>query len=314
MLFAGPDSVGKFTAARLLGKGLLCQTTPSGSLMACDACGACHKVNGGHHADLHIVTTDERQLKVDAIRDAERALRLHPVEGDVKVLIVDDAHRMNVQAQNALLKTLEEPPGRTHIVLTTSRPKNLLATVVSRCQRVPFRALNHAVVVNALMSDRGLAEPEAHLLASLAGGSLGSAMNLESEDVLSLRDQVADLDRALAPRSAGGAVRAMNSAAELADDRGRFIEALTLLQVWLHDQLRLAADPGFQVANIDRLDELRHLAHDRGIRAILGRLAAVNETRRQLEMPYNFNGQLLAEQLCLDLAGHGRVEVLDRDY
>ena len=314
MLFVGPSSVGKFTAARLLGKGLLCTGPKSYPLDACGQCTACIKVESGNHADLHVVTTEERQLKIDLIRSAERALRLRPVEGGVKVLLVEDAHRMNVQAQNALLKTLEEPPGDTHIVLTTARLKNILPTVVSRCQRVPFRSLAADVVIDALTRAHGIDEPQARLLASLAGGSLGRAMQLEGNEVRSLRDQVAELDRALEPKSARGAMTAMAGAAGLAEDKVRFGEALLLLQVWLHDQMRLAADPDLDIANVDRIEELQALADRRGLAAVLGRLRAVNETRRQLEMPYNFNAQLLAEQLCLDLAGHARVEVIDREY
>ena len=129
-----------------------------------------------------------------------------------------------------------------------------------------------------------------------------------------LRDQVAALDRALEPKSARGALVAMSSAAVLAEDRARFSEAIAILQVWLQDQMRLAAGSDLDVTNIDRRDELTALAEHRGLRAVLGRLRAVNETRRQLEMPYNFNPQLLAEQLCLDLAGHGRVEMSNREY
>jgi len=165
-----------------------------------------------------------------------------------------------------------------------------------------------------LTSRHDLAAPQAHLLASLAGGSLGRALDFESDEILSLRDQIAALDRALEPRSAPGALAAMSGAAALAEDKARFGESILLLQVWLQDQMRLAADPEFDVANADRRDDLADLAARRGLRAILDRLQAVNETRRQLEMPYNFNAQLLAEQLCLSLAGHSRVEVLDREY
>ena len=314
MLFVGPASVGKFTAARLLAKGLLCQGDKRSLLDACGVCSSCKKVDSGNHADLHIVQTEDRQLKIELIRSAERSLRLRPVEGGVKMLLVEDAHRMNVQAQNALLKTLEEPPGQTHIILTTARLKNILPTVVSRCQRVPFRALPTAEVIAALVESQGLDQAQARLLASLAGGSLGRALELEGDAVLTLRDQVAELDRGLVPRSAHSAAVAMASGAALADDKARFGEALSLLQVWLHDQMRLAADPELEVANADRVDELRDLADSRGLRGILDRLDAVNETRRQLEMPYNFNPQLLAEQMCLALAGHGRVEVIDREY
>ncbi len=314
MLFVGPESVGKFTAARLLAKGLLCRGDKPNPLDACGVCGACVKVDSANHADLHVITTEERQLKIDAIRSAERALRLRPVEGEIKVLLIDDAHRMNVQSQNALLKTLEEPPGQTHIVLTTPRLKNILPTVVSRCQRVPFRSLPSDVVVSVLAERRQLPKPQARLLASLAGGSLGRALEIDAEEAVSLRDQIAELDRTLEPRSPRGALIALSTAANLAEDKARFLEAIVLLQVWLQDQMRLAADPDLDISNIDRAQELRSLADHRGLRAVLGRLKAVTETRRQLEMPYNFNAQLLAEQLCLDLSGHGRVQISTREF
>lgn len=314
MLFEGPSAVGKFTAARLLAKALLCQGERPSPVDPCGKCASCLKVDSANHGDLNIITTEERQLKIESVRTAERALRLRPVEGGVKVLLVEDAQRMNVQAQNALLKTLEEPPGNAHIILTTARLRNILPTVVSRCQRISFKSLPLPVVVEALMNDRGLAEPQARLLASLASGSLGRAMALEDDEVFALRDQIAQIDRELEPRSATGALLAMTAAAALAEDKGRFADAILLLQVWLQDQMRLAADPDFEVANIDRYDELQSLAEHRGLPGVIQRLRAVNETRRQLEMPYNFNAQLLAEQLCLDLAGHGRVEVIDREY
>ncbi len=314
MMFVGPESVGKFTAARLVAKGLLCQGTKARPLDACGVCPACVKVDGGNHADLHAVETEDRQIKIQSIREVEQALRLRPVEGELKLLVIDDAHRMNVQTQNALLKTLEEPPGQTHIILTTSRLRNILPTVVSRCQRVAFRALPAEAVVQTLIQARGLDRAQAHLLASLAGGSVGRALLLEADDIFALRDAVADLDRALEPRSAQGALVAMSKAASLVEDRAVFAEAIQLLQVWLQDQMRLAADPDLEVANVDRRPQLQALAEHRGLQAVLGRLRAVNETRRQLEMPYNFNPQLLAEQLCLDLAGHGRVEISNREY
>jgi DNA polymerase III subunit delta' len=311
MLFEGPESVGKATMARAVGKRLLCKA-PEGA-KSCGVCGSCVKVEAGTHADLTIANIEDKQIKVDHVRELEAALRLRPLEGTRKVLIIPDADRMNPAAQNALLKTLEEPRGSSHLILTTARMKALLPTVISRCQRVPFAPIPTPVIAEVVAKSRGLSLEQAGLIAALAHGSLGRAMSLDIEALVELRDKAASLDRDLDRANAKSAILALEHAENLAADKEAIAVTLDFLSLWLHDQTLLASGASLgDLANLDRRADLEALAERRSLRTILDRAQIVMEAKRQLAMTYNFNPLLLAEELCLALCGHAELPYLDR--
>jgi DNA polymerase-3 subunit delta' len=306
LLLEGPESVGKATAARQLARRLLCHRGEGP--LACGQCGACVKVEAGVHADLTIAQVEEKTIKVDHIRELEAVLRLRPLEGERKVLIIPDAHRMSPAAQNALLKTLEEPPGRAHLILTTSRLKAMLPTVVSRCQRVPFAPIPTRLIALEVAEKRGLPTEVAQLIAALAHGSLGRALGLELEVLQAARDHAAALDRQLEGRTPKTAIAAMEAAVELAGEKAGMLETLELWSVWLHDQVLLASGADLtDLANLDRRAELESLAQSRGLEEVLRRTEQVMEAKRQLELSFNFNPAMVAEQLCLALTGHAKL-------
>lgn len=311
MLFVGPDSVGKLTAAKIFGQVLLCESEDRTPGTACGTCPACVKVESGNHGDFHLLSNDERFIKIQAIREASRDLALRPIEGRAKILIIDDAHKVQWQAQNALLKTLEEPPGAAHIILTTSRLRSILPTVVSRCQRIKFRPVPRERVAELVARERDIDPQQAMLLAALAYGSVGQAVELEPSEIIERRDRIIELDRKLVPHHAKGAIDALSIASDITDSRDDFLATIDLLSTWLHDQMLLAS--GLEdVANVDRRTQLEALAAERGLVRILDRLKVVLEAKRQLELPYNFNPQMIAEQMCLQLAGHVPFEVAER--
>lgn len=309
LLFVGPPSTGKVTAARLLGQALFCRSPGMAPGEFCGSCPGCAKMESGSHGDWHFVTTEKKQLQVALIREAMRTLDLRPMEGGVKMLVIEDADRMNIPAQNALLKTLEEPPGATHIILTTARLRAILPTVVSRCQRVHFAPLPVAEITRVVMAQKALPEPQAKMVAAMAQGSLGAALSMDYEALIAERDRVAAMDAALFGRTPKSALEAIEAASDLAGDRAACVAALDLLLVWLHDQMLLASGaPTESLANLDRVDDLSALAEARGLSTILARAEDVMEARRQVEAPFNWSPQLISEQLCLALAGHGRLE------
>jgi len=304
LLLEGPDGVGKMRAARILARILLCRE-PVSPTEACGRCDACRKMDAETHADFTIVTTDARSIKVAEIREAERALRLRPLEGPRKVMVFEDVHRVTVEGQNALLKTLEEPPGATHLILTTSRIRFLVATVVSRCQRVGFGPIPEPDLVAELVEADGLDAEAAQLVAALSHGSLGHARGWDVESLLARRDLVASWDDRLDPRHPSAAA-ALEAARDSAADRTELMEMLDLWLVWLRDQLLRSEGSDQPIASADRRSDIERLAA-RGSREILRRARSVLEARRQLDLPYNLNAQMVAEQLCLTLAGHGRM-------
>lgn len=307
LLFEGPSGVGKATAARRFGGVLLCRQ-PSSGPTACGHCPSCVKVAAGTHADLHVLA-DERPLKIEAVREATRILGLKPVEGQRKIVVVENVDRMTLQAQNALLKTLEEPPGAAHLILTASRVRNVLPTVVSRCQRIPFAPLATPVMVEALRSQRNLDTESATLVAALAQGSLGAALATDVQALIANRNIVAELDHQLSPEAPGGTLDALERAQELPSGRGELRGLFDLWTVWLRDQLLLetGAEPA-RIANRDRLADLEAQARRRGLAMIISRSEDLLEAKRQLDMPFNYNAQMVLEQLFLALVGQQRLE------
>jgi DNA polymerase-3 subunit delta' len=216
LLLAGPDGVGKKTLALGLAQALLCERAPSRE--PCEACRHCHKIDAAlapsklealrQRADEHpdqdawrnfhlhpdLVLAEgwrltktgrprsEPEIRVDQVRQLIAEIAGAPFEARRRVFVIDDAHTMNESAQNALLKSLEEPPPRSHVVLVTAAPSGLRQTIRSRCQLLRFGALPRSVVARLLAERGDLSAEDARLRAGLAGGSLGVALALESEE------------------------------------------------------------------------------------------------------------------------------------
>lgn len=143
-LFAGEEGIGKRLTALNFAKALNCAAPVAlggGGHDACDRCASCVKMDAGAHPDLTVVEADGPMIKVDAIRALEETLSFRSLEGGMKAVIIDNAERMNAEAANAFLKTLEEPAPGTLIVLVSSAPDRLPLTIRSRCSRVNFRPL-----------------------------------------------------------------------------------------------------------------------------------------------------------------------------
>jgi DNA polymerase-3 subunit delta' len=184
LLFTGPPGIGKALLAQRLMARLAC-TGPSAGPRPCGECAGCRQVAVGSHPDLFALSAPDRKKKetrkkeigIDQARDLKRFVQLHAVAAPRKMALVDDADRLSLAAQNALLKTLEEPPGQSLIVLVTAGPGALLPTVRSRCQRVLCRPLSDEQVRTVLAAS-GIAAEDAAALAAAADGSPGRAQTL----------------------------------------------------------------------------------------------------------------------------------------
>ena len=191
-IFCGEPGIGKKLTALNFAKALNCQKseTSPGLLApdsgfstrsdACDQCESCLKINAGSHPDLLLVAPEDRQIKIDEIRLIDDALSFRPFEGRKKIVIVDDADTMNIAAANAFLKTLEEPPGDSVIVLISSRPDRLPATIRSRCSRVNFFALSPGSCKQVLRGK--VPDEELETLARLSMGKPGLALSSDLKE------------------------------------------------------------------------------------------------------------------------------------
>jgi DNA polymerase-3 subunit delta' len=181
LVFAGPEGVGKRLAALAVAQALNCQKVAAhGELPveACGECSVCRRIMSGVHPDVITLGSD---IGIDDIRDAIQSAGYRPFEGKRRVVILDGADKLSSEIQNALLKTLEEPPPSSNFILVTARPDSLLPTVLSRCPLLRFGRLPASEVERLLQEQHGIAGPRAHAVAQASEGSLAKAM-VEASD------------------------------------------------------------------------------------------------------------------------------------
>jgi DNA polymerase-3 subunit delta' len=218
LLFAGPDGVGKRLTAIALAQALNCErpvpfaqtdTAPGGNtdravapgtspgaagIDACGSCAACRRIARGVHADVLLVEPgDSGAIKIEQVRDVVDRTGYRPFEGRRRVVVIDGADALGLPAQDAILKTLEEPPPASVFVLVTDRPDVLLPTVRSRCQRLRFGPLTPAQVAALLMRENAMPAAEAHAAAAASGGSIGRAIAGAEDGAMEARDVAARL-------------------------------------------------------------------------------------------------------------------------
>jgi DNA polymerase-3 subunit delta' len=196
LIFAGPAGVGKRLVALASAQALNCldprransHTSEAIGYDACGVCAACTRIARGlHPAVLVIEPGDSGSIKVDPIRDVIEQTGYRPFEGRRRVVIIDEADALVPQAQNALLKTLEEPPSASVLILVSARADSLLPTVLSRCPRLRFHQLGPEDVAAALVR-HGKPEAEAHAIAALANGSVGAALDASADALVEARE------------------------------------------------------------------------------------------------------------------------------
>ena len=289
LLFTGPDGVGKRLVARTVAEALNC-LSPKGR-DACGACPACRRIAKGVHPDVLVIDPPEAgATKIELVRPAIAATAYRPFEGRCRVVIVDDADRLTDDAENALLKSLEEPPRGSVFILVTSRPETLLATIRSRCSQVRFGRLAAADVATFLTARHGYGTEEAHAIAAVSGGSPGRALEAGSR---SYRDGRAAAMAALRTVAATSSPRErLQAAAALAagkpssaGERDELAVRITMLASLLRDLALVAHGGGAdQLANGDLAADLEQVSEafgaGRAVRAFAAADRAVAALRR----------------------------------
>ncbi|MBI2899303.1 MAG: DNA polymerase III subunit delta' [Planctomycetes bacterium] len=231
--FAGPSGIGKRRVALGLARALLCETRGG---EACDSCVTCGRTARGAHPDLKLLACEEdrKEISIAQVREVIRELSF--VGTGPRAVIVDEAEKMNEEAQNALLKTLEEAPDRTVILLVTSSPASLLPTIRSRCQTVFFFALEEAEVLRVLKDDG----PEARLAAALSDGSPGRAAELR-EDLREWGPESAEILSRVAEGDLNAIVEGLTRIRDASKSRSRAHRILRLVATALREAFRARA-------------------------------------------------------------------------
>jgi DNA polymerase-3 subunit delta' len=306
LIFSGPDGVGKRMAASALAQALNCEQPvmwPDGSgLSGCGECSACRRIARGVHADVLVVEPGEtRSIGVDQVRDAIDRTAYRPFEGRKRVVIIDEADALLPPAQNALLKTLEEPAAASVFVLVTACPDLLLPTVRSRCQQLRFGPLAPGEVADVLMREHGVSSAEAHAAAAASDGSIGRALEGGADEVVEAREAAARLLHAAA--ASGDPRRRLDGAKMLtggASDRGELARRLRAVSSLLRDlAVLLSRADDRALANADLKPQLQSLLRsfdgDRALRAF----SAVDRALSALDR--NASPKIVADWVALQI-------------
>ncbi|WP_409228694.1 DNA polymerase III subunit delta' [Gudongella sp. SC589] len=229
-LFEGEEGLGKRTLGRTFAKTLLCEEKGE---EPCNSCSSCIKFDHLNHPDYHEIEPEKGIIRKGQVEEIIRGMSMSPFGGDRKVFLMDQAHLMNKEAQNAMLKSLEEPPIYVHMILVTSSSKNLLPTIVSRGQQIRFGQIPISLVAEYLVQREGMATDEARFIAEFSKGSLGRAVQLcSSEDFFQIRDWIIELMDLLIR---GESWKIFSAVERFTEEKERVQELLDIMLFWFRD-------------------------------------------------------------------------------
>jgi DNA polymerase III subunit delta' len=234
-LFSGINATGKRTLAYEFAKALNCDQSDN-LLGSCGKCSSCLKAQHSSHADMIFIAADGQFIRINAIREIQERMKFKPLEGRWRTIIIDDADKMNDHAANALLKTLEEPSASNILILISSRPYSMPATIISRCRHMRFNPLPATAVTRFLTERKGVDQQKSGLLAGLSGGSIGKALELDAEDIAFFRAEIMQL---LINTRKDNPISILNLASYFGQDKKKIKQGLDIISFCFRDALIL---------------------------------------------------------------------------
>jgi DNA polymerase-3 subunit delta' len=293
-LFVGPEGIGKRTLAIALAKAVHCSDSSDDF---CGSCVNCRRIADGNHPDVRIIEllAGKKEISIQQVREFERELNYRSFTGKRKIMIVDPATLMNLASQNALLKTLEEPPQDSLMILIAPSAGGLLPTVRSRCLRISFAPLARSDVVQYLRTQQGMSGDEVEFLAALSMGSIGAAMGLVKDVLIEKRRVWAGILGAL---KAGDYQAAVVAAEALAGNRDEALKFLAWAQSWFRDLLLygVTGDSG-ELVNLDLLEQIAGQAAPAKSEQRIAALTASQRAAAAIQR--NLNRRLVLEKYLL---------------
>lgn len=284
-LFVGDRGVGKEAMALELARAIFC--SDQGDLLPCGKCSDCRRIAKFSHPDLQFIFPAPAKIKedehnriiasmvtdpylrleiwanpsisIEKIREIRRASAFKSLEGKGRVVILVDAERMTIEAANALLKILEEPPDKTYLVLISSKPNLLLPTILSRCQVINFEPLTAEAIEKALVDRHLVTGPHAPLVARLASGSFRRAVELLDEDLNELRTDALELFRKSVQNDYVQLFFVEELLHKLQRDSKKIRDLLNLLSFWFRDAMVFAEsnNADHNLVNFDQVEVLQ---------------------------------------------------------
>lgn len=279
-LFIGPEGTGKSLLATIFAKALNCER---GAVEPCGECVSCKKIEGGIHPDVVVLSPEGKssQIGIDPIRRIEGTMSLKPYEGRTKVFVIDGADKMTEEAANSLLKTLEEPPKDTVLLLLASNMFKLQPTIVSRCQKVLFHPLNERAIMKELIERYGLDEKKAACVSRFSEGRLGRAIEVLEGEALARRNRV--VEEFLTPKQFG-----YEDTWLYGEPREKVNETLNALAIYFRDLLvfNISGDQGLLV-NLDRASDIARDAAKYPVERLEGIIETIAATQEHIKRNAN---------------------------
>ncbi|MGD9017491.1 MAG: DNA polymerase III subunit delta' [Desulfobacterales bacterium] len=311
LLFSGIDGVGKTLTARVFAMAVNCErrrrppssshgTTVGNALDStnpCGTCRSCRRIAGGHHPDIYTIEPDGAYIRIAQVRELLNRFSLKPHGSGYRVAIIRDAHLMNLEAANALLKLLEEPPEKSLLLLIADRISDLLPTIVSRCQSIRFRPLSPSIVAEMLAVLEGADPGQAEGLAAIAGGSISKALAMRSAGWVGRRQWLIDRIDHIGEMPVG-ALLAFSEM--LSKDRDHLAAAIDVIAGWYRD-LAVVMDAPETVDNRDMIHRLSLSASRLGPERTESAIQILLQTARSLAGNINF--RLAVDVMVMRLAG-----------
>ena len=325
MIFAGPAGVGKCTLALLTAQALNCLAPQNGN--ACGqcsvcrrigayvenrhkecvkgaeaACGACAVCQGRNrrHPDVRLIEPEKKTaISIDQIRDIITETAFQPLEARYRVVILDPADQMRAEAQNSLLKTLEEPPSRTVMILIATNPYLLLETIRSRARILPFGEIPADRIARHLARNEGKSESDALLAAALSGGSLGAALEFNTMEYRDVRESALEFVALLLSR--GSFTSASSLVMSVTKDKDKDV-----FRTWIESAAALLRDVYYsgvaagRVGQRDLIEKLQVLRQKTRHSHLVRAIDAVRKL--QMDLHYNVNRQIALEALFVSLS------------
>ena len=307
-LFTGIPGMGKTTTAKALAMALNCSDPVEGE--GCTGCIACRQVKSGNSPDFLIIARrpDKKNILIEQMQEFNRKLGFAPL-GRYRVSVVQEAETMTAEAANCLLKSLEEPPAGNIIVLNAVEPLELLPTIVSRCQRVPFQPLPLRDIGNWLVQNEGMDKETARVLARVSEGSLGRVLKMRESDFVEKRQKWLQMLLKLPGLSRE---KRFQMAMECADEAKKIgvlskddsktgaVDMLAVWESWYRDLLIVkVGGPAHLLINEDYFHMTKSIVENFTRESLIDSLMAVDQAARDLHRRRNIS--LVIEHVALHL-------------
>ena len=256
------------------------------------SCNTCRRILAGSHPDVHLHKPVKNMIRVDAIRSIISFLKYPPVEANFRIVIIDDAHLMNRSAQNALLKTLEEPPPNRIIILVSSQSSSLLPTVKSRIRRMEFGPLSGDDIRALLLEHKNLGEDESQTALAMACGSIERALSKSTPENVQFRNKVISciFTKSLSPYRG-----LLDLAAEAGSDKSRTDDLLDIAGTVLRDALIIKLGGGEPLINADYFELIKKISDLNTAELLMSAYDQILSASEQLDLDINLSKNLVLD-------------------